>query len=45
MMTRQLPDRAGVGFKPEHFAAIRTAGRWPGFFEVHAEPGGSPMRI
>jgi uncharacterized protein len=46
MMTRQLPDRAGVGFKPEHFAAIRTAGRWPGFFEVHAEnylgAGGQP---
>lgn len=32
-----LPNSAGVGFKPEHFAQIREAGVRPGFFEVHAE--------
>lgn len=32
-----LPDRAGVGFKPEHFAAIRNGDDMIGFFEVHAE--------
>ncbi|MFN3724107.1 MAG: DUF692 domain-containing protein [Paracoccaceae bacterium] len=32
-----LPKTAGVGFKPEHFAAIREDDRKPGFFEVHAE--------
>lgn len=41
-----LPHRAGVGFKPEHFADI-LAGQQPvGFFEVHAEnymgAGGPP---
>lgn len=35
-MTR-LPPRAGLGFKPEHFAAIRRDPRPPAFFEVHAE--------
>lgn len=46
MTMSQLPRRAGVGFKPEHFAEI-NAGRQPiGFFEVHAEnymgAGGPP---
>lgn len=35
-MTR-LPPRAGLGFKPEHFAAIRHDPSPPAFFEVHAE--------
>lgn len=34
---QQLPDTAGVGFKPEHFADIRKDARKVGFFEVHAE--------
>lgn len=46
MKPSSLPPRAGVGFKPEHFAAI-DAGLQPlGFFEVHAEnymgAGGPP---
>lgn len=32
-----LPALPGVGFKPEHFTAIRKAARGVGFFEVHAE--------
>lgn len=32
-----LPPAAGVGFKPEHFAAIRATRPAIGFFEVHAE--------
>jgi uncharacterized protein len=32
-----LPATAGVGFKPEHFDAIRTDRGRIGFFEVHAE--------
>ncbi|MBI6630753.1 MNIO family bufferin maturase [Pontibaca salina] len=32
-----LPVAAGVGFKPEHFEAIRAAAPALGFFEVHAE--------
>jgi uncharacterized protein (UPF0276 family) len=32
-----LPAAAGVGFKPEHFAAIRVQSAGIGFFEVHAE--------
>lgn len=32
-----LPFAAGVGFKPEHFDAIRTTPPALGFFEVHAE--------
>lgn len=32
-----LPPAAGVGFKPEHFAAIRASRPAIGFFEVHAE--------
>ena len=33
-----LPALPGVGFKPEHFAAIRQGGaQGLGFFEVHAE--------
>lgn len=34
---RLLPPAAGVGFKPEHFAAIRATRPAIGFFEVHAE--------
>lgn len=34
---RQLPNTAGVGFKPEHFAAIREDAGPVGFLEVHAE--------
>ncbi len=46
MQLSHLPRQAGVGFKPEHFTAIRE-GRQPiGFFEVHAEnymgDGGPP---
>jgi uncharacterized protein (UPF0276 family) len=41
-----LPPSAGVGFKPEHFDAIRVTTPALGFFEVHAEnymgPGGLP---
>ena len=41
-----LPLCAGVGFKPEHFAAIDEAPQPVGFFEVHAEnymgAGGPP---
>ncbi len=32
-----LPSAPGVGFKPEHFAAIRADAAGIGFFEVHAE--------
>jgi uncharacterized protein (UPF0276 family) len=32
-----LPLRAGVGFKPEHFAAIDALRQPIGFFEIHAE--------
>jgi uncharacterized protein (UPF0276 family) len=43
-----LPAKAGVGFKPEHFAAIMAARADVGFFEVHAEnymgEGGPPHR-
>lgn len=46
MISNTLPQRAGVGFKPEHFDAIRQSGETPGFFEVHAEnymgDGGMP---
>lgn len=34
---QQLPSRAGLGFKPQHFAAIRRDPNPPAFFEVHAE--------
>jgi len=41
-----LPARAGVGFKPEHFRDILAAAQPIGFFEVHAEnymgAGGPP---
>lgn len=33
----RLPPRAGLGFKPQHFAAIRTDPCPPAFFEIHAE--------
>jgi len=46
MKPSELPRRAGVGFKPEHFAAINDASQPVGFFEVHAEnymgAGGPP---
>ncbi len=46
MKPSELPRRAGVGFKPEHFAAINDATQPIGFFEVHAEnymgAGGPP---
>jgi uncharacterized protein (UPF0276 family) len=32
-----LPAMPGVGFKPEHFAAIRKDAAGIGFFEIHAE--------
>lgn len=32
-----LPAAPGVGFKPDHFAAIRKDAAGIGFFEVHAE--------
>lgn len=45
-MTCSLPAAAGIGFKPEHFAAIRETRHGLGFFEVHAEnymgEGGRP---
>ena len=41
-----LPPRAGVGFKPQHFKDIIAAPQPLGFFEVHAEnymgAGGPP---
>ncbi len=46
MIRNRLPACAGLGFKPEHFDAIRQGGKTPGFFEVHAEnymgDGGMP---
>lgn len=46
MKASELPRRAGVGFKPEHFSAINAAPQPIGFFEVHAEnymgAGGPP---
>ena len=46
MKPSELPRRAGVGFKPEHFAAINAVSQPIGFFEVHAEnymgAGGPP---
>jgi len=43
-----LPDRAGTGFKPEHFEAILAERPDLGFFEIHAEnymgDGGPPHR-
>ncbi len=44
----RLPASPGLGFKPEHFTAIREARPAVGFFEVHAEnymgAGGPPHR-
>lgn len=46
MIPSALPQRAGAGFKPEHFAAIIAEPQPVGFFEVHAEnymgAGGPP---
>jgi uncharacterized protein len=43
-----LPARAGLGLKPEHYRAILDGGPDLGFFEVHAEnymgAGGPPHR-
>lgn len=43
-----LPLAAGLGFKPQHFSAIRETRPAVGFFEVHAEnhmgAGGPPLR-
>lgn len=43
-----LPARAGLGLKPEHYAAILDGAPDVGFFEVHAEnymgAGGPPHR-
>lgn len=45
MSSARLPARAGLGFKPQHFADI-LADDFSGFFEVHAEnymgAGGPP---
>ncbi len=44
----QVPPRAGVGLKPEHYRTIVETGPDVGFFEVHAEnymgAGGPPHR-
>lgn len=49
MKASELPRRAGVGFKPEHFSAINVAPQPIGFFEVHAEnymgAGGPPHAL
>ena len=46
--TSTLPARAGLGLKPEHYAAILEGKPDVGFFEVHAEnymgKGGPPHR-
>jgi uncharacterized protein len=46
LQSSQLPRRAGVGFKPEHFTAINASLQPIGFFEIHAEnymgDGGTP---
>ncbi|HKH81439.1 MAG TPA: DUF692 domain-containing protein [Methylovirgula sp.] len=46
MQKTSLPDAIGVGFKPQHFAAIMAAPGALGFFEIHAEnymgAGGRP---
>jgi len=43
-----IPPRAGVGLKPEHYAAILATGPDIGWFEIHAEnymgDGGPPHR-
>jgi uncharacterized protein len=44
----RLPDRAGAGFKPQHFSDILADLNPPAFFEIHAEnymgAGGVPHR-
>jgi uncharacterized protein len=48
MRKDQLPPRAGLGLKPQHYAEIIAGGPDIGFFEVHAEnymgDGGPPHR-
>ncbi|WDR01509.1 DUF692 domain-containing protein [Devosia algicola] len=48
MDSTQLPPRAGLGLKPEHYAEILESQPDIGFFEVHAEnymgDGGPPHR-
>lgn len=43
-----LPARAGIGFKPQHFAGLVDGAARPGFLEVHAEnymgAGGPALR-
>ncbi len=47
-MENSLPARAGLGLKPEHYAAIMAEKPDIGFFEIHAEnymgQGGPPHR-
>ncbi|MGM0585257.1 MAG: DUF692 domain-containing protein [Pseudomonadota bacterium] len=49
MTADALPARAGVCFKPQHWAEIERAAPDTGFFEVHAEnymgEGGPPHRM
>lgn len=48
MRPAPVPTRAGIGFKPEHWAAIAADSPDLGFFEVHAEnymmDGGPALR-
>jgi len=37
MSAKHLPAAPGLGFNPEHFAAIRSTRPRLGFFEIHAE--------
>ncbi len=43
----RLPDRPGVGYKPQHFEAITRAPGAVGWIEIHAEnymgDGGRPL--
>ena len=45
-LTSRLPARAGVGFKPQHFADLMASAPAVGFIEIHAEnymgAGGPP---
>ncbi len=48
LTSRPIPPRAGVGLKPEHYAAILAGDPDIGWFEIHAEnymgAGGPPHR-
>jgi len=43
----RLPNRAGLGYKPQHYSAIMDSPTSVGWFEVHAEnymgQGGRPL--